>query len=474
MDLRARQQTELFKLIRSAENTQFGQQYHFADLDSYKSFQQEVPVSFYSDISDQIEPLKRGAENVFWPGGVSDFAVSAGTSGAGKHLPLTPDRIKADQLFMRKIVRSYIRQQPNIFRLWGKHISLPGTLEQQSNYNIGEISAFTARQVPWWLSPFQLINAQKLIQLPFSQKINRVLEKSVSNDIRVISSTPSWLLTLFQRLLDKTQADSISQIWPNLQLLVCGGVKLANYRPHLNRLLQKDVDFIETYGASEGYFSFTDNLQKEDMKLVINNGIFYEFIPNPLPEKDSLSIQEAIPIWEVETGVPYAMIVSTNAGLWRYALNDIVEFTEANPPRIEVMGRVSEMLDDYGEALYAYEAEQALQEASRDLDLDVGAFTIGSSLGNERSSPQHFWFVQTYAPIHTDTLTRLSQKLDKFLQEKNRHYAIRRESNALGMPEVNSITQQQINRWLEERDKQKAQGKLPAVLKNESDIQFFK
>ncbi len=474
MDLRARQQTELFKLIRSAENTQFGQQYHFADLDSYKSFQQEVPVSFYSDISDRIESLKQGAENLYWPGQVSDFAVSAGTSGAGKHLPLTPDRLKADQLFMRNIVRSYFRQHPNIFRLWGKHISLPGTLEQQSNFNIGEISAFTARQVPWWLSPFQLINAQELIQLPFSQKIDRILEKSIGNDIRVISSTPSWLLTLFQRLLDKTQADSISEIWPNLQLLVCGGVKLANYRPHLNRLLQKNVDFIETYGASEGYFSFTDDLQKEDMKLVIDNGIFYEFIPNPLPEKDSLSIQEAIPIWEVETGVPYAMIVTTNAGLWRYALNDIVEFTEVNPPRIEVMGRVSEMLDNYGEALYAYEAESALRKACENLDLEVGTFTIGSALENERSSPQHFWFVQTYAPIHADTLTRLSQKLDEFLQEKNRHYAIRRESNALGMPEVNSITQQQINRWLEERDKQKAQGKLPAVLKNAEDIRFFK
>jgi phenylacetate-coenzyme A ligase PaaK-like adenylate-forming protein len=475
LDLRDTQEIELFKLVRAAKDTPLGQKHRLSDLQRYEDFAEEVPIFFYSDISDKIEQLKKGKENYFWPEKISRFAVSAGTSGKGKHLPLTNKRLDADRRFMRKVAWNYIRQRPNIFRLLGKHISLPGTLEKRSGFEIGEISAFTAQQAPWWLSPFQLVDTYEMTQLSFNQKTKRILDEAIDKDIRVITSVPSWLLTIFQQLLERTMANSIAEIWPNLQLLVCGGVKLANYRSHLQQLLKKpEVNFIETYGASEGYFAFSDSLNKDDLKLVIDNGIFYEFIPNPLPDKDSLSIQEAVPVWKVEPGIPYAMLVSTNAGLWRYALNDIVQFTQTDPPRIEVMGRVSEMLDDYGEALYAYEAEQALQKASTELDLDIGTFTIAALLENKESIPHHCWFIQTYNPIHRDTLNHLAQKLDKILQENNRHYSIRRESNALDMPEINSINQQQINNWLKAKGKQKAQGKLPSILKDKEDIRFFR
>jgi len=475
LDLRDKQEVELFKLIRAATNTRLGEKHQFKKLQRYEDFREEVPISFYHDITEQIEDLKEGKTDLFWPGQVQEFAVSAGTSGSGKHLPLTSERLKSDQIFMRKIAWSYFRQKPNIFHLWGKHVSLPGTSSKNSSYQVGEISAFTARNIPWWLSPFQLLDTKELIQIPFSQKINLVLEKAVNEDIRMISSAPSWVLTLFQRILKRTGADTISKVWPNLQLLICGGVKLANYRPHLQQLIGKtDVDFIETYGASEGYFAFTDNLEQDDLKLVIDNEIFYEFIPNPLPDKDSLAIQEAIPIWEVDPHTPYAVIVSTNAGLWRYALNDIIEFTQTDPPRIKVMGRVNEMLDDYGEALYAYEAEQSLRKAASALDLDIGTFTICAHLDNEKSIPHHSWFVQTYKTVHRDTLNRLRNHIDNQLQEMNRHYAIRRETDALGKPQIHSINQQQINNWLEDQGKQKAQGKLPSILRNEEDIQFFR
>lgn len=474
MDLRDKQEVELFKLIRTAKNTPFGKEHQFTQLQRYEDFAEAVSVSHYSDISDKIEQLKQGAENYFWPDKISQFAVSAGTSGKGKHLPLTNERLQSDRRFMRKIALNYLRQRPNIFRLWGKHLSLPGTLEKKPNFEIGEISAFTAQQAPWWLSPFQLIDATEMSQLNFEQKTDRILDEAVDKDIRVITSAPSWLLTIFQRLIKQTGAESIAEVWPNLQLMVCGGVKLDNYRSHLKQLIQKPVDFIETYGASEGYFAFSDSLERKDLKLVIDNGVFYEFIPNPLPDKDSLSIQETLPLWEVEPETPYAMLVSTNAGLWRYALNDIVKFTQTDPPRIEVMGRVSEMIDDYGEALYAYEADQALKEASAEMDLDVGTFTIAALLEDEESVPHHSWFVQTYDVVHRDTLDRLGKKVDEILCKKNRHYSIRRDSDALAMPQIYSINQQQINSWLEANGKQKAQGKLPSILKNKEDIRFFK
>ena len=475
LDLRDRQEIELFKLIRASKNTRFGQKHRFTDLQRYEDFRDEVPLSFYVDITDHIEELKSGASDVLWPGHVQQFAVSAGTSGEGKHLPLTERRMKSDCRFMRQITWHYLRQRPNIFRLCGKHLSLPGTLESSEEVSIGEISAFTARNIPWWLTPFQLIDTDELVQLPFKQKIDRVLDEAIDEDIRVVSSAPSWVLTLFQRLLKKSGASSVKDVWPNLQLLICGGVKLANYRSHLQNLIgTKEIDFIETYGASEGYFAFTDDLSRNDLKLIIDNEIFYEFIPNPLPDKDSLAIQETVPLWEVEAGTPYAMIVSTNAGLWRYAMNDIVEFTQTNPPRINVMGRVSEMLDDYGEALYAYEAEKVLHQSAGDIDLEVGCFTIGAHLENEQSVPYHLWFVQTYDSVHRDTLDRLGTNIDKRLQEINRHYAIRRETDALGKPRIHTIDQQQINYWLEDHGKQKAQGKLPSILRAEEDIQFFR
>lgn len=452
-----------------------GQKYSFRHLQRFEDFREEVPIFFYDDIKAQVDQLKKGARDLYWPDEISRFAVSAGTSGAGKHLPLTEDRLGADRQFMRKVLKSYLLQRPNIFRLWGKHISMPGSLEDQEGYEIGEISAFTSRQAPWWLSAFQLISAGELVRLPFNEKIDRIVNTAIHHDVRVISAVPSWILTIFQQILQKTGKKSIGEVWPNLSVIVCGGVKLDNYRTHLEKLIQNpQVDFIETYGASEGYFSYTDDLQRKDMKLVIDNGIFYEFIPNPLPNRDSLPIQQAIPLWEVDPHTPYAMVVSTNAGLWRYALNDLIQFTQTDPPRIKVMGRVSEMLDDFGEALYSYEAQSALSEASSALDIDTGPFTIAATLEHKDALPRHLWFIQITDPIHRNTLDRLAEKIDGLLRDKNRHYAIRRDSEALGKPKIYSISQQQINSWLARKGKNKAQGKLPAILTQKEDIQFFK
>lgn len=471
----ARQQQErlLQNLVSTAADTEFGEAKRFKSIQKYSEFCERVPLTHFADISGHIEQLKQGSEDLLWPGPINKFAVSAGTSGTGKHLPISGQRLSSDRRFMRKVVWSYLRQRPNIFHIMGKHVSLPGILEEKQGYQIGEISAFSAQQAPGLLIPFQLITPSKLLQLPFSQKIDHIIERARNADVRVITAVPSWLLTIFQRILKKTGATSLGEVWPNLQLLVCGGVKLANYRAHLEQLLGKEVDFIETYGASEGYFSYSDNLEKADMKLVTDNGIFYEFIPHPLPDEKSLSIQETIPLWQVKPDIPYAMIVSTNAGLWRYALNDIVTFTQTNPPRIKVLGRVSEMLDDYGEALYAYEAEQALKETMEIHNSKIDAFTIGASLQQGQDVPHHIWFLQMREQVHSDRLNHLASSLDSLLQDKNRHYSIRRESGALGSPKLHMISQQKINHWLKARGKDKAQGKLPAILREQDDIRFF-
>ena len=465
------QQINLFRLLDTAGATEFGKKYSFDSIKRYSTFTDRVPVQLYKDLLPFIEKMKDGEPDILWPGKIDQFAVSSGTTGKGKHLPLSSDRLGSDKAYMKEVAFSYFRQRPNPFRLIGKHLSLPGSIEQHGSLQIGEISGFSALRSPSWLRPFQLADPAELTQLDFQEKFDLLLEKALKANLKVITAVPSWILTLFQQALRETDKKSISEIWPNLKLLICGGLKLSNYRSHLNKLMGGlNPDYIETYGASEGYLAYSDDLNRQDLKLVTDNGIFYEFIKEPLPDEEALAIQDAVPIWEVEENVPYAVVVSTNAGLWRYALRDIIEFSSTEPPRIVVKGRISEMLDDYGEGLYIYEAEEALGDVVKEMDLEKGTFTIIPRLPSETETPYHHWLIQFGEPIHPDTLKRLAVAVDRKLQNINRHYAIRRESSALAAPKMSSISQQDINRWLDACDKIKAQGKLPKVLRENIDL----
>ncbi len=460
------QHAVLLNLLKKAAETEFGIRHDFKNISSYAQFMQSVSPQNYDALRPIIRKLKNGAENLMWPGSVQQFAVSAGTSGEGKHLPITAERLQSDRQFMRKVVKSYLKQRPNIFNLAGSHLSMPGSVEKQDDLLIGEISGFTALNAPTLLRFLQVVDPRKLTELDFQQKFDLLLDEAIDSNLKVITAVPSWILTLFQQVLRKTGGSSIADLWPNLQLLVCGGVKLANYRPHLEQLAEGlSLDFIETYGASEGYIGYSDDLEKTDLRMVIDNGIFFECIPDPLPDTDASAIQETVPLWKAETGVPYALLMTTNAGLWRYTLNDIIEFTALDPLRFEVKGRVNDMLDEFGEALYIYEAEEALKEAARLNNIDVGNFTISPILADKSEIPHHRWFVQFPDTVHTDLLKKMADEIDRLLQEINRHYTIRRESNALGAPEVRSITQTDINNWMERNGKANAQGKLPRMLK---------
>ncbi len=459
------QRRVLHYLLDSAARTEWGERHDFSSIGNYRDFSEAVPVTTREDLKKMSASLKNGAQNVSWPGEVSRFAVSAGTTGSGKHLPVTDDRLRSDRRFMRKLALSYLRQRPAFWRVASSHLSLPGDLEVSNGLQIGEISAFTAVNTPSLLRWLQILSPREAVRLSFREKMRRIYEASSVLSPRVIVSAPSWLLTLFERILDKTGAKTISELWPRLRLLVCGGVKLSSYQSRLEDLLGAPApDFVETYGASEGYFAFSDDLARQDLRLVVDNGIFYEFIPDPLPDPDATAIQQALPIWKTETGVPYGLVVSTNSGLWRCPVNDIVEFTSANPPRLMVKGRVSEMLDDYGEGLYLYEAEEVLNEISREMALTPGVFAVYAHLPESAQAPSHRWFIQMENPLHRGTLERLAKRLDEELRRRNRHYAIRRESGALDPPRICTIRQSDINRWLEWAGKEKAQGKLPRVL----------
>ena len=469
------QSGELLTLLKKAAATRYGKQFRFEEITSYEQFREQVPLTDYDDLTQQIEQLKHGEKDLLWPGKVNEFAVSAGTTGSGKHLPVTRERLQTDRKFARDIVGSYVKRRKTFKPFLGKQLSLPGSVEEKEidghPFAVGEISGLLAKHAPSYLRLFQLASPEKLTQLSFSEKFDLILNKALESDIRVITAVPSWTLTLFQTALERTGKERVADIWPNLTLLVCGGVKLANYRPHLETLAgfgnRNKLDFIETYGASEGYFAFSDKFERNDLKLVTDNGLFYEWIP---VEKGNNGQQNAIPTWEVESGKPYQMVVSNNAGLWRYRVKDIITFSEAEVPRIEVIGRMDDMLDDYGEATHASEAEQALQSVSNKIGAKFTAFTIGATLASSHDIPRHYWFIQWQDVPPPD---KLAEKLDAELQRVNRHYAIRRESEALGMPVLFKIDQNAINRFFEEKNKRPAQAKLPKILKGNEDVGIF-
>src|SRR5699024_9441864 len=316
--IKNQQQAVLKELLHKARFTDFGKKHHFKQIKNYNEFISRVSTRVYDDIKPAVEQLKQGAENIFWPGKINQFAVSSGTSGKGKHIPVTKERLKSDQRFMRKIALSYFKQRPNPLRIIGSHISMPGSVEIIDGNLIAEVSGLTAQHAPGWLRIFQVVSPKELTRLSFHDKFNLLLQKAISANIKVITASPSWILTLFQQVLKKTGRKRVKEVWPNLNLLICGGLKLANYKPQLQKLIgRKEVDFIETYGASEGYVGFSNDLAKNDLKMMTNNGIFFECIPNPLPDKKASGIQQPVPLWKVETGIPYALIVTTNAGLWR-------------------------------------------------------------------------------------------------------------------------------------------------------------
>ena len=483
IDIELLQRHQLDGLLDHGYITKFGKKYGFKADWSYQDFAKNVPITTYNSIETYIERSKSGASNQLWEGKTQRFAVSSGTTGDGKHLPITNERLHSDRVFLRQVAR-YALTKANInpiSLLAGKHISLPGSIEsvlygeRKHAITLGEISGHLADISPAWLNWFQVLPVNELIKLSFKDKFDRVVAESIQQDIRVINAVPSWTLILFQEVLERTGKSTVSEIWPHLKLVLGGGVAMRNYAGALRKLYGKPITFIETYGASEGYFAFGRYAESNsnsttpscDLKLIVGNGIFYEFLPVKSDNGEEKS--EPIPLWNVDTDTPYSLIISTNAGLWRYKVGDIIEFTQLNPPKIIVTGRLDEMLDDYGEALRQYELDKALSETCHQLNCNLPHYKMGALHQNERQVPIHHWFLFGDENYPTQNFAK---ELDNRLQTLNRHYLIRRESGAIGAPKVWQLTNKQFKHMTSKMptDGDTAQSKPKHILQSANDV----
>jgi hypothetical protein len=468
------QERVLRRLLQRAAHTAWGQRYGFAELvqarDVVRAYQERVPLHTYADLRADVERMREGAVDVCWPGRIRHFAVSSGTASAGTLLPVSHEMLWANRRFSIEVGLNYLLQSGRLSFLGGSHLALPGSADENLRYPgtwTGEISGLLARYAPWYVRLLYQAVPERLLTLPnWEEKLRAIAQHTVQKDIRLVVMAPTWGLVLFKLLFEEASrrrgrpVTTVREVWPNLQVFISGGVALSSYRALLEEMIgNPPPDFVETYGASEGFFAFQSTLDDPAMLLHLDNGIFYEFVPlsarnHPDPPRHTIAT--------IEPGVRYALYVTTCSGLWSYAVRDVVRFTQTRPPKLIVAGRTSEMLDLYGEAVFGEEAQAALEEACRQTQARVRNYHIAPKPAAPNRLPTHQWLIEFEQP--PQQLADFAHCIDAYLQRVNRHYKIRREAGAFALPEVVALAPGAFYSWLRQhRVRLSGQTKVPCM-----------
>ena len=476
----ARTQARLLRrLLRRASNTEWGRKFGFSRIvqerDIVKAYQAHVPIHTYEDLKPFVDRTRAGGENLLWPGKVSHFAVSSGTASKGKIIPLTDEMLRVNRRFSAGLGFNYLAHTGSIKTFLGKHLTLPGRIEDDPNYPgtlIGEVSGLQALFAPKFFRTFlQAIPPSIVFSSSWDSRLHSVVDQTLNQDIRMVAMSPTWAIVLFGLVIDRfnevngTGVRTVGEVWPNLQLYISGGVALSSYRSILEEQIGlPDIHFLEAYGASEGFFSYQTDLNDPAMRLHLNNGIFYEFIRL---EELGTENPERFTISNVQTGVRYAPILTTCSGLWSYLLGDVVRFTNTSPNKILVAGRTSEMIDKYGEAMFGEDARAAIKKACEMTNSLVREYHVSAIPPNMTQVPAHEWLLE-FSRIPQDREAFI-RALDSELCDINRLYQIRREAKAFGPPEIVIIPKGTFNAWLKtSRGEIHSQTKVPRMSEQRS------
>ena len=466
----------LESLISTARFTEFGRKYHFDEIRSYSTFRERIPLSNYEDLSAFIERLRKGEENILWPTESKWFAKSSGTSGhRSKYIPVTKESLKNCHFKGGKDMLSmYCHNYPQTQVFNGKSVIMGGSHEPSlsANKKDGDLSAIIVDNLPLWVNIHQTPKKDIRLMNNFEKKIQQMAIITSEEDVRTISGVPSWILVLLQKILEVKRVENISQVWPNLELYMHGGVSFAAYKNQFEKLIPKGINYLETYNASEGFFGIQDQKNSEEMLLMLDYGIFYEFIPIEKIDK-----QNAIPLWEVEIKKTYAMVISTNAGLWRYQIGDTVIFTSVNPYRIKINGRVSQFINAFGEELTIANAEKAIQIACEKTNANVNEYTAGPKYMSSLGKGAHEWIFE-FNNI-PDDIYDFTEILDENLKKLNSDYAAKRNKDlVLQKPIIHIVSSGFFYKWMKAQNKLGRQFKVIRLSNNrkylDSILNFLK
>ncbi len=462
------QMETLLNLLRRAKDTIWGKKYSYKAISSVEAFQKTLPLQTYDDIKPWIDRLREGENDVLWPGEVKWFAKSSGTtSDKSKFIPVTKEALEDCHLRGPKDVFAlYIKNYPETGVLWGKTLTIGGS-HQINNFSnnsyYGDLSAILIENVPFWTNLMRIPPAEIALIEDFEEKIEQVIETSLDQNVTSLAGVPSWYLVLLKRILEKTGANNILEVWPNLEVFIHGGINFEPYREQYKRIIPSEkMHYMETYNASEGFFAIQDDPSRSDMLLMLDYGVFYEFIP--MSEFGSEN-PKVLTLQDVELNENYALVISTNAGLWRYMIGDTIQFTCRNPFRLKITGRTKHFINAFGEEVIIDNAENALQSACSQTGAIVNEYTAGPVFMGDNQKGAHQWIIE-FEKEPADT-GQFAELLDKGLQEVNSDYEAKRYKNlTLERLHLTSAPKGTFYRWMKNRGKVGGQNKIPRLSNN--------
>jgi hypothetical protein len=456
----ATQEKVFRKLIDSARATQFGKEHQFDQIASYEDFKKRVPIRDYEGFRSYIETIKNGASDVLWPGKPIYFCKTSGTTSGTKYIPITKESIHNHISSARNALLMYIHESGNAKFLDGNLIFLSGSpvLSEVGGIPLGRLSGIVNHHVPGYLRRNQLPSYETNCIEDWETKVRKIADETVDKPMSLISGIPSWVQMYFEILQEKRKGKPIKDIFPEFSVFVYGGVNYEPYRARFEKLIGKRVDSVELFPASEGFFAYQDKQPSEGLLLLLDTGIFYEFIPvdeffNENPQRLSIG--------EVELGVNYALILSNNAGLWAYNIGDTVKFVSKNPYRIVVTGRIKHFTSAFGEHVIAEEVEQALKDAAKDEQVEVVEFTVAPQVTPNEGLPYHEWFVE-FGHLPADP-ERFRMKIDEALQQRNIYYKDLIKGNVLKPLVIRSVEKDSFIHYMKTQGKLGGQNKVPRL-----------
>lgn len=449
------------KLIKNGIKTEFGKNHDFENIESYEQYKEKVPVRDYEELRPYIEKVVNGEKNILWPGKPLYFAKTSGTTSGAKYIPITKESIKTHIRSARDALLNYFLKTKNFKPLNGKHMFLQGSPELQKKQGIyhGRLSGISAHYVPKLFlrnrKPSWTTNCIE----DWEEKVEAVIQETVGEKMTIIAGIPSWVQMYFEKIVLK-EGKTISQVFPDLSLYVYGGVSYEPYRQIFDKLFGKSIDTLATFPASEGFFGYQDQFNKDhtDLLLLLNNDIFYEFIK----AEDFLSGKyDRISIKDVELDVNYLLIISTSAGLWSYNIGDTIKFTSKDPYRIIVSGRIKHFLSAFGEHVISEEVEKAMEAATKLHNVAIREFTVAPNINPIDMLPHHEWYVEF--ENFPEDMSAFTKSLDNEMINQNIYYKDLIDGKILKSLEVISVERGGFNNYMKSVGRLGGQNKVPRL-----------
>ena len=462
------QRTVLSHLIETAGDTEFGRNHAFSSIKGYDDFISQVPVNTYEELKGDIDRMRHGEADILWPGKVKWYAKSSGTTNdKSKFIPVSPEGLqKIHYAGGRDSVAIYLRNNPKSRMFDGKGLILGGS--HAPNYNlkdslVGDLSAILIENINPLVNFVRVPKKQTALLSDFEVKRERIAEEAMNKNVTNISGVPSWMLSVLTCMMELTGKTHLEEVWPNIEVFFHGGVAFTPYREQYKRLITSpNMHYMETYNASEGFFGIQDDPDDKALLLMLDYGVFYEFIP--------MDGGDPVPLWAVETGKNYAMVISTSCGLWRYEIGDTIQFTSTNPYKFIISGRTKHFINAFGEELIVDNAEQGLAYACEQTGAEVLEYTAAPVFMDEKAKCRHQWLIE-FSKRPTD-LQLFADLLDKHLQEINSDYEAKRYKDiTLQHLEIVEARPNLFNDWLKLRGKLGGQHKVPRLSNSRGTIE---